>query len=690
MFILGLLSFFQMAFIPGYLFLQLIKFEVKGKIQTIVYSFSLSVLLNYLMVYLLTALKLYTPFTLYIILLVEGVLLFYLFEFKRPLFQISYEKSKDSLKSHFLNRPVYSFFFLLSLVIFYIYFSYFFSSIGSIFRTWDPVVSWNRWAVDWSGNHFPLHTWHYPQLIPANWSMTYVIMKNSTVQFFAKPLMALFPIMTLLLFFDLAIKKRDFTYLVGLFLYGNILLHYYRRAVIISGHVDIAVSFFAFLTLYTIFVGKKENKFSVKAIFLVNVFAAAAAVTKQAGIFIFILVISWDIYILYRHSVQLPRKKRIPVFLMLLLMNFLIVSGYLVKEVQISKGKDRSEVAFVTKRIHRGRTVLQRLEKSLGLLIKKSAAERAFFFLCLFLLIFSLFQKKSRLVSMVIVSPFFLIWGIYYGYGLTNFTLAFPFIAYSSAFGFGLIWDKVKGFLLLIANREKFNEKILYFSIFILVVMLPFLLSLTIFSQSKLVEYQEKAKAAERSANSIQSSKTSTYKLLNFLSVKVKIPGFKKFKVWYPLKKNQEKISPFLVTFTMQGKFKFDFTKDHRINVLTVRNIEPNKDGITKIHFGYEVNRRGFNMEMPESKYIHLVVNAAVSLPLIKSKRNFVFISDFLGGWESNKTFFSSPGWQTYIVSRKVRPGAARLVLGFRFTPGSEEDRLKIRNIHIFVSDEPL
>ena len=79
MFILGLLSFFQMAFIPGYLFLQLIKFEVKGKIQTIVYSFSLSLLLNYLIVYLLTALKLYTPFTLYIILLVEGVLLFYLF-----------------------------------------------------------------------------------------------------------------------------------------------------------------------------------------------------------------------------------------------------------------------------------------------------------------------------------------------------------------------------------------------------------------------------------------------------------------------------------------------------------------------------------------------------------------------------------------------------------------------------------
>ena len=227
---------------------------------------------------------------------------------------------------------------------------------------------------------------------------------------------------------------------------------------------------------------------------------------------------------------------------------------------------------------------------------------------------------------MVIVFPFFLIWGIYFGYGLTNFTLAFPFIAYSSSFGFSLMWDKVKGFLPFIANREKFNGKILCFSIFTLFVMLSFLLSLTIFSQSKLVEYQEKATAAERSANSIQSSKTSKYKLLNFLSAKVKIPGFKKFKVWYPFKRKQEKISPFLVTFTMKGKFKFDFTKDPRINVLTVRNIEPTKDGITKIHFGYEVNRRGFNMEMPESKYIHLVVNATISPPLIKSKRTFVFI----------------------------------------------------------------
>ncbi len=93
---------------------------------------------------------------------------------------------------------------------------------------------------------------------------------------------------------------------------------------------------------------------------------------------------------------------------------------------------------------------------------------------------------------------------------------------------------------------------------------------------------------------------------------------------------------------------------------------------------------------MPGDKYIHLVVNAAI-LPFLKgNKKNFVYISDFPGGSEPEKTFFSSPGWRTYIVSRKVRPGAARLVLGFRFTPGSEEEGLKIRHINIFLSDEPL
>jgi hypothetical protein len=160
--------------------------------------------------------------------------------------------------------------------------------------------------------------------------------------------------------------------------------------------------------------------------------------------------------------------------------------------------------------------------------------------------------------------------------------------------------------------------------------------------------------------------------------------------VWNPKAEPAQGTSPSMITLFKKGEFTFDFTGDKMGNILDVRNRKADKEGNREIAFGYEVNRKGFDMEMPGDKYIHLVANAAILPFLNGGKNNFVYISDFSGGLKSGKVFFSSPGWRTYIVSRKVRSDAARLVLGFRFTPGSEEERLKIRHINIFLSDEPL
>ncbi len=168
-------------------------------------------------------------------------------------------------------------------------------------------------------------------------------------------------------------------------------------------------------------------------------------------------------------------------------------------------------------------------------------------------------------------------------------------------------------------------------------------------------------------------------------------PYLKKVKVWYAEKKLPQNISPSLLKFFQQGQFEFDCDpeKHGKGNVLTVYNTSPDKNGRRKTNFGYEANCQGIKMEIPEGKYVHFIVKAKIS-PNLMNRDNYLFISDFKGSWESKKAFFSTPGWRTYLISKKVRPGCSRLILAFRFTPKSSEGRLRIKDIKVAISEKPL
>jgi hypothetical protein len=97
-------------------------------------------------------------------------------------------------------------------------------------------------------------------------------------------------------------------------------------------------------------------------------------------------------------------------------------------------------------------------------------------------------------------------------------------------------------------------------------------------------------------------------------------------------------------------------------------------------------------MEIPEGKYIHFIVKTSVS-PTLIDRNNFVFISDYNTDdktWDSRRIYFSSPYWRTCIISKKIRKGSQRVIMGIRFTPQSPEDKLVIENARIYVSDEEL
>ena len=474
-----------------------------------VFCFSLSLLFNYLLVYFLTLLKLYKPSMIYPILVLEYGFLFYFLFFKKkgvatPTQDAAMpaDKSRNgekgsifckhfqgihSLPSYFSGRPAFYFWFIVSIAAISLYFYYFFSHLGTAFFTGDVGITWNRWAVDWYNNRLPGLTWHYPQLIPANWSITYVIMQNASIQFFAKPLMALFPIMTLFLFLDLALKKRDYTYLIGLYLYAALIRHYYDPVFIVSGYVDIAVSFFAFLALYVFILCLDNGEFDVRGIFFVPLFACAAAVTKQAGLYMIPFALTWTFYMGVAPPTQkaaLPAdrsktngkvwffrklfpgvnkkrnrfsfKKDYKTIVSIIIIIAVFLSWYVIKEIHVGKGSDSSEISYIIQDIWKGKTYLQRLDDALEGLSKKwgeSGKGSLFFYTILLFFILGLFHRDTRWIA-VFILPYIILWGCFFSYDSRNLNLALPFIVYVSSFGITFLIDKIKR----IKSRDKLKK----------------------------------------------------------------------------------------------------------------------------------------------------------------------------------------------------------------------------------------
>ena len=440
MFILCVLAFFQVTFIPGFITLKFAKVNLESKIQTLVYGFASSLLINYLLVYFFTVIGIYKPLTIYGVVFIEMILLLvYVKKSGHTTIDLNIKRYYHNFKHFLASKPLtYHLLLLLSIVMIGIFFYIFFSRMKAVFYLNDPVLGWNRFALDWYQNRLPVRTAHYPQLIPANWSMVYVILQNSDIQFAARSIMSFFPIGISFLLLDLGLRKRNATYFWALILYGIIITYLYRPVFIAGGYVDIAVSFFAFLSFYVLH-NADNGRFCIKRCIWSIVFASAAAVTKQAGLYILVIVFAWNLWILYKNRAALSKKKIGKVLvLMLLLISVTAASWYIYRQVQINRGIEPSEISTVTSRVHGSRSYGDRFIYGFKKILyaRGTNNNHAFFiYSALFLLLLGLFHKKTGFVMLFIVIPFTLIWGFLYSYSYRNLTLAFPFMALSMAFG---------------------------------------------------------------------------------------------------------------------------------------------------------------------------------------------------------------------------------------------------------------
>lgn len=447
MFFLLLLSVLQICFIPGFILFTVLnrKPDDTKVLLAPVLSFGLSLLINYLIVILLIWFHLYTKSALIAILIAELIILTGLFfyykpgikayDFKRSFKQIIEE---GRLMLNFRGSAydkIKSVLFVLAVLVLIGTTIQMLLNIGKIFHGWDAVFSWNRWAIDFFNNKIPLSTYHYPLLIPANWSVSYVLC-GYPLQFIAKAMMPLFLIFQVYAFIILAIKRYSFV-----FIYAVIFLFMgFNRLNWTEGFVDVPVAFYSILVFICLSLINKEDeeKDKMRYIYLSALIACGSAVTKQAGIFV-VLIYPLLLVLLTSDKLVWNSKKIIKLTLLfLLLILIIIVPYYVYAGMAIKKGMAASEVPYVTNEIYNGASWLERVLNA-GKMFSNIFNSRILFFICLIPFLFSFTVRTYRFLNFSVVLPYLVIWTLFFSYDLRNSAIVIPYFCLAIGAGIDII-----------------------------------------------------------------------------------------------------------------------------------------------------------------------------------------------------------------------------------------------------------
>jgi len=545
-FIRGVLSFLQIIFLPGFLLLLSLKLN-RGLLQTFILSFSMSLILNFFLVFILTAMGLYTATMITAVICGEIILLAWLVrkEWKKSLGSLLKEDRRCwAIFAEYLNglpqlqQLIHGAIILTALGTMVFFLVKAIGYLGSIFNIWDSIVSWNRWAIDWSLNKFPALTWHYPQLMPANWSLSYVFLK-SELQMFPSATMLVFPIAVLLTLWDMGIRFRQIGYFASVTFTGYMTFALMGTTAF-SGYVDVAVGFLALAAVYLLLLAreKKTTEEIIKYIGLGAISAAGSALCKQSGLFIAILFPFLSYWLVLRKNYDLSSRNKIKITLLILLIIFtLTASWYGYKEIQIHRGIDLSEIATTTGIVHQGRSFGQRFVFALDMLAMNFGGHLfPALWIGFSLALLSFFHFPWRWLTIVCGLPYFFIWAFFFSYDQRNLVFVVPILGTSMGIGLQMLISQEKVYAFL--GRKLSQVKVIVYFIMAFTVII---VGSGNFSKQELIRSQilQLKKMTWPAGNDmlyqsyekghIKGKILTNYQLLNFL------PGLKKFYEYNPL-----------------------------------------------------------------------------------------------------------------------------------------------------------
>lgn len=310
MFLQGALALVQMVFLPGLLITFYFNLN-DGLVRTGLLSFALSLITNYILVALLTLLHLYNFTALLVLFVIEMLLLIrFIFGYGETAFKnkVHFRQSCALIAEQSAPKILLTGLALFSIVsIVWIYIN---SPIHALFSVPDGILRWNTWATLWSQGHFPTDTWNYPQLLPTNWSISYVFMGSPFVQLFSKFTIFLFPAGILFALWDLFLRTKKFSYVAAM-IATTFISHLVLNHRAFEGYADVACAFFALMAFYWVIQARYETQHTVRNLFLGAVMAGAAACTKQSGLYIAAIYPVLMYLFVFRAETSLDSKQKI-------------------------------------------------------------------------------------------------------------------------------------------------------------------------------------------------------------------------------------------------------------------------------------------------------------------------------------------------------------------------------------------
>lgn len=452
MFFLILLSVLQICFIPGFIVFIFLnrKSDDSNTLLIPVFSFGLSIIINYLFVIFLTYFHVYTRFSLTILLITELIILAGIFIFKKSNIKTgSCRKMYNETIHEFISlinfrkslfETIRSSLFILAILLLISLSVLLILNIGKIFRSWDAVFSWNRWAIDFYNNRIPAGTYHYPLLIPANWSISYVLC-GYPLQFIPRGLMPLFLIFQVYAFIIIGIKGRSIAIIssvIFIFLAFN-------RLNWTDGCVDVPVAFFSILIYICLSQIKKDDNLEDinKNILLSALLVCGSAVTKQAGLYL-VLIYPLFLFTFTRDKFVWTYKKIFRLSIIFLAMIVIIVLPFYVYiEMAIRNGFETSEINYVTNEIYNGASYAERLLNA-GRLFSDVFSSRIVFIIFIFPFLLSFTDKTFRLLNLGLVFPYIIIWALFFSYDLRNAAIIIPYFCLGIGVGLDILLKRLQ------------------------------------------------------------------------------------------------------------------------------------------------------------------------------------------------------------------------------------------------------
>ncbi|MCL5429394.1 MAG: hypothetical protein M1347_06315 [Chloroflexi bacterium] len=445
----GLLSLLQITFLPGAIAIRFFKNKHLGLIEKLVFSFALSLIINYVSVLLLTTLGFYQRWLVILVFVTEISVFIWLY---RDIWTIGIERLSAPILVRlrdvfgFLAQPggkteqawqklarlsIYIFLLLGAISSLVWITNVFIANRLTVFSVWDSVVSWNAWATDWFNNQIPDLTRRYGQLIPANWSLSYVFIGSAQIQFFAKSIMPLFTLFILALMVNGGIKFKSYGYFAAA-IFTQLMFKKFLGEHVYSGYVDTAVSFFSFTSLYCLLKASTlTDKHSIKSFLALGaILAGGAFCTKQPGLFVLVAYPILAFFTVIQPNGNFTRRD---VYFGLIYPLGLALAfslpWYIYTEISIYLGINKTEFAWILEEVHRGRTLWERFVLAVVSLEKYVAL----FFAALVSLPF--LKKPLQWITLLIILPYSIFWALFASYSHRNLAIVFPLLALVSGLG---------------------------------------------------------------------------------------------------------------------------------------------------------------------------------------------------------------------------------------------------------------